>query len=104
VTVVIRSQSEGRLNLNQYIKELFMKTYQDFCDNIASKLFNLIEENGSLLKWKRNWSVNGSQSLPFSKSGLYHGGNLLTLLLAQVEKGFTKNKWITFNQTLQLDV
>ena len=80
-----------------------MKTYQDFCDNIASKLFNLIEENGSLLKWKRNWSVNGSQSLPFSKSGLYHGGNLLTLLLAQVEKGFTKNKWITFNQTLQLD-
>lgn len=79
-----------------------MKTYQDFCDNIASKLFGLIEENGSLLNWKRNWSVNGSQSLPFSKSGLYHGGNLLSLLLAQVEKGFTKNKWITFNQTQQL--
>ncbi len=79
-----------------------MKTYQDFCDNIASKLFGLIEENGSLLNWKRNWSVNGSQSLPFSKSGLYHSGNLLSLLLAQVEKGFTKNKWITFNQTQQL--
>lgn len=79
-----------------------MKTYQEFCDNIASKLFGLIEENGSLLKWKRNWSVNGSQALPFSKSGLYHGGNLLALLLAQVEKGFTKNKWITFNQAQQL--
>lgn len=79
-----------------------MKTYQEFCDNIASKLFGLIEENGSLLNWKRNWSVNGSQSLPFSKSGLYHGGNLLSLLLAQVEKGYTKNKWVTFNQTQQL--
>lgn len=79
-----------------------MKTYLDFCGNIASKLFNLIEENGSLLHWKRNWSVNGSQALPFSRSGLYHGGNLLALLLAQVEKGFTKNKWITFHQTQQL--
>lgn len=79
-----------------------MKTYQDFCEHISTKLFGLIEEKGSLLKWKRTWQVTGSQALPFGKSGLYHGGNLLSLLLAQVEKGYTKNKWVTFHQTQQL--
>lgn len=79
-----------------------MKTYQDFCEHISSKLFKLIEENGSLLQWKRTWQVNGSQALPFGKSGLYHGGNLMALLMAQIEKGYTQNKWITFNQTQQL--
>lgn len=79
-----------------------MKNYQDFCNHITNTIFDIIDNHGSMLQWKKTWEVNGSFALPLGNSGFYRGGNLLSLLVTQVDKGFTDNKWFTFNQIQKL--
>ena len=79
-----------------------MKSYQEFCTANATRLFDLINQHGSLLAWRREWSIGGAQQLPQGSNGLYKGGNLLSLFLAQISKGFKSNQWLTFNQVRAL--
>ena len=80
-----------------------MKNYQDFCNDISNTIFEIIDRNGSILKWKQSWQVDGTLTLPVGTSGIYRGGNLFNLLTAQVGKGYTKPVWVTFNQVNNLD-
>lgn len=78
-----------------------MKTYQEFCEVIAKQLFEVIEQNGSLLSWHKNWDSSGSKKLPIGAGGIYHGSNLLSLFFSQNRDGFKSNQWLTFNQVRQ---
>jgi antirestriction protein ArdC len=75
-----------------------MKNYQDFCNSITTQLFNIIDQQGSLLTWQKSWDNKGCNQLPISVNGFYKGANLFMLLGAQWEKGFNSNQWLTFNQ------
>ena len=75
-----------------------MKSYSEFCDDIAKTLFDIINEKGSLLSWKKTWDVEASYKLPMGQSGYYSGSNLFKLLYKQVDSGFKSNKWLTFRQ------
>lgn len=75
-----------------------MATYQNFCEIITKQLFDIIDENGSLLAWQKNWDSKGCARLPVGMSGMYHGFNLLSLFCAQHKEGFKSHRWLTFNQ------
>ena len=75
-----------------------MKNYQDFCTQASKTLLDIIDEHGSLLKYKQQWNNAGSKLLPESQNGIYKGGNLMMLFLSQIEKGYSSNKWLTFKQ------
>ena len=79
-----------------------MSKYQDFCMKNASRLFEIIQEHGSLLKWRKEWTGQGTTSLPLSSNGLYKGGNLFSLLYMQQKNGFKSNQWLTFKQVQKL--
>ena len=64
-----------------------MKNYQDFCNDISNTIFEIIDRNGSILKWQQSWQVDGTLTLPVGTSGIYRGGNLFNLLTAQVGAG-----------------
>lgn len=80
-----------------------MKAYKDFCDKNAERLFKIIDEHGSLLKWKKQWENYCSTQLPESANSLYKGGNIFNLFFAQIEQGFKSNKWLTFNQVKKMN-
>lgn len=75
-----------------------MKSYQEFCAANAKRLFSIINEHGSLLKWRKEWSGQGADALPLGSNGFYRGGNLFALYHAQIKNGFKSNQWLTFNQ------
>ena len=72
---------------------------------ITTKIVASLEEaiqSGRESQWKMPWVSNGSgMPVSFSTGKPYRGGNLLILLMAQVEQGFTSNLWITKRQLLQ---
>lgn len=75
-----------------------MKSYQEFCTVNAQRLFEIIDQHGSLLEWRKEWGGQGADSLPHGSNGYYKGGNLFALLFAQIDNGFKSDKWLTFNQ------
>jgi antirestriction protein ArdC len=79
-----------------------MKTYKDFCEHLTKELFEVIDQKGGLLEWKKSWSKEGSALLPVGGSGLYHGVNLLSLLMLQRKHGLISHRWVTFNQVRKL--
>jgi len=79
-------------------KGLKMKSYQEFCTINAKRLFEIIDQHGSLLKWRKEWDGQGASSLPCGSNGYYKGGNLFALLFAQMDNGFKSEQWLTFNQ------
>ena len=79
-----------------------MFKYQDFCAQNAARLFEIINEHGSLLKWRKEWTGQGAITLPEGSNGLYKGGNLFSLLYMQQKNGFKSNQWLTFNQIQNL--
>lgn len=78
-----------------------MKTYNEFCNEQAEKLFQIIDTHEGLLNWRKTWSVQGSLGLPKSMHGYYQGVNLWNLLLAQINAGLVSDTWLTFNQVKQ---
>ncbi|VEG91175.1 ArdC family protein [Legionella spiritensis] len=80
-----------------------MTTYQDFCTANAERLFHIINEHGSLLKWRQEWTGQGSTALPQGSNGFYNGSNLFALLFAQWKNGFKSSQWHTFNQIKKMD-
>ena len=75
-----------------------MENYQDFCKSITTQLFDLIDQQGSLLTWQKRWDSKGCNQLPVGSNVLYRGANLFMLLGTQWKTGFNSNKWLTFNQ------
>lgn len=75
-----------------------MKSYQEFCTINAQRLFEIINQHGSLLKWRKEWVGQGVANLPQGSNGYYKGGNLFALLFAQLDNGFKSDKWLTFKQ------
>lgn len=69
----------------------------DYRQRLTDQLVKAIEEHGQL-PWKKGW--DGAALRPFNpKSGVkYKGGNILTLLLAQLERGSNDPRWMTLNQ------
>ncbi len=79
-----------------------MKSYQEFCITQAKRLFEIIETHGSLLSWRKGWVGQVVHALPQGSSGYYKGGNLFSLLFAQLDNGFKSDKRLTFNQINKL--
>lgn len=69
----------------------------DYRQRLTDQLVKAIEEHGQL-PWKKGW--NGAALRPFNpKSGVkYKGGNVMNLLLAQLERGSNDPRWMTLNQ------
>src|SRR5438105_144001 len=78
-----------------------MKNYIEFCNEQTEKLFQIIDQHGGLLKWKKSWQVKGCLGLPKSMNGFYRGLNLWKLLNEQITSGFGSDTWLTFNQVKQ---
>ena len=72
---------------------------------ITTKIVDSLEQaiqSGRESQWKMPWISNGTgMPVSFTTGKPYRGGNLLILLMAQVEHGFTSNQWITKRQLLQ---
>lgn len=79
-----------------------MNTYQQFCENVTTQLFNVIEEKGSLLTWKKGWDDSFSSQLPLGVSGLYSGSNIFSLLIEQEKQRLPSNEWLTMRQVNKL--
>ena len=93
------------IRYNSYINETkgaYMKTYQQFCENLSKELFELIEQKGGLLEWKQAWTKEGALKLPRGNQHQYKGHNMFALLLAQMKYGYGSNYWLTFNQIQKL--
>src|ERR1700733_11683499 len=78
-----------------------MKSYNEFCKIQAEKLFQVIDQFGGLLQWRKSWHVEGCSSLPKSIHGYYRGTNFWTLMFEQMQKGLVSDKWLMFNQVKQ---
>jgi antirestriction protein ArdC len=78
-----------------------MKSYIEFCNEQAEKLFQIIETHEGLLKWRKTWNVEGHMGLPKSVNGYYQGVNLWGLLHTQINRGLVSDTWLTFNQVKQ---
>ena len=63
----------------------------------------MIKEHGNLLKFKQECDAKGSNLLPEGKNGIYKGGNLLMLCFLQMRRGYSLNRWLTFNHIRTLD-
>jgi len=72
---------------------------------ITTKIVDSLEQaiqSGREAQWQMPWVSKGSgMPVSFSSGKPYRGGNLLILLMAQVENGFASNRWITKKQMLQ---
>jgi antirestriction protein ArdC len=79
-----------------------MNTYQQFCENVTTQLFKVIDEKGSLLAWKKGWDDSFSSKLPLGVSGLYSGSNLFSLLIEQEKQRLPSNEWLTMKQVNKL--
>lgn len=79
-----------------------MKNYHEFCADIASEIFRLIDEKWSLLAWRKEWSSKGAQALPQGVRGYYGGLNLFKLLACQQRQGFSSAHWLTYKQVQQM--
>lgn len=72
------------------------KTYQTITDTIIKR----IEESGKL-PWSQPWR-NGEA--PMSIVGRrYRGINALILAWVRMDKGYTSNRWLTFNRAVEMD-
>jgi antirestriction protein ArdC len=78
-----------------------MKSYIEFCNEQAGKLFQIIDTHEGLLKWRKTWNVQGCLGLPKSINGYYQGVNLWNLLHTQINRGLVSDTWLTFNQVKQ---
>ncbi len=69
----------------------------DYRQRLTDQLVKAIEEHGQL-PWKQGW--DGAALRPFNpKSGVkYKGGNVMNLLLAQLERGSNDPRWMTLAQ------
>ncbi len=69
----------------------------DYRQRLTDQLVKTIEEHGHL-PWKKGW--DGAALRPFNpKSGVrYKGGNVMNLLLAQLERGSNDPRWMTLAQ------
>ena len=69
----------------------------DYRQRLTDQLVKAIEEHGQL-PWKKGW--DGAALRPFNpKSGVkYKGGNIMNLLLAQLERGSNDPRWMTLAQ------
>lgn len=69
----------------------------DYRQRLTDQLVKAIEEHGQL-PWKKGW--DGAALRPFNpKSGVkYKGGNVMNLLLAQLERGSNDPRWMTLAQ------
>lgn len=86
---------------HQSLWRLDMKSYIEFCNEQAEKLFQIINTHEGLLKWRKSWNVEGCVGLPRSVHGYYQGINLWNLLHMQIDRGLVSDTWLTFNQVKQ---
>lgn len=78
-----------------------MKSYIDFCNEQAEKLFQIIDKHDGLLQWRKTWHVPGCLGLPQSANGHYRGINLWNLLFEQATRGLASDTWLTYHQIKQ---
>lgn len=72
----------------------------DIKQQVTDKIIAALEKGG-LKAWRRPWKmVQGEQGLPFNyQSGkAYQGVNTMMLLVEQLDKAYSTNAWLTFNQ------
>jgi len=72
---------------------------QAVTNNIIASL-----EEGGVEPWVCPWINTGENPMPynFSTGSAYNGINILLLWLSAMNKGFTRNGWLTFNQARAL--
>ena len=69
---------------------------QDKMNEIVEKVIKSIENNETGI-WSKSW-IGGGLPMNHASKTLYSGLNTLFLMFEQEEKGYTTNRWITFNQ------
>lgn len=72
-------------------------TNYDKLDSIVENLINKVEEAGSWIKPFKS-AIQGGMPINGVTNKEYRGINVFTLWATAMEKGYTSNKWFTFNQ------
>ena len=83
------------------MKKQFAKT--DIQQEVTNKIVALIEA-GNLEPFKCPWTKSGEQAFPYNWKTKqdYNGINILILWMAAMERGFSRNSWLTFQQAKEL--
>ena len=69
---------------------------QDKMNEIVARVIKSIENNETGI-WSKSW-IGGGLPMNHATKTLYSGLNTIFLMFEQEEKGYTTNRWITFNQ------
>jgi len=72
-------------------------TNHDKLDKIVENLINKVEEAGSWIKPFKS-AIQGGMPINGTSGKEYRGINVFTLWGTAMDKGYTSNKWFTFNQ------
>ena len=68
----------------------------DELQQFADELVKQIEANEAI--WQKGWATGLSDIMPVNHQGTpYRGDNIIHLMMASQKKGFSDNRWFTFN-------
>jgi len=75
----------------------------DIKEEVTNQIIQSLE-NGNIAPWTCPWIKTGENAIPynFSTSASYSGINILLLWMSAMNKGFTRNGWLTFKQAKEL--
>ncbi|GGG04747.1 MULTISPECIES: ArdC family protein [Cysteiniphilum] len=78
------------------------QTYNDFVNDIAQSIKEIIQNGGAT--WKDVFNREGCAKLPVNAKGnLYSGVNVLNLYMTQLKNNYKSNQWLTFKQIKALN-
>ena len=70
-------------------------------DEMVNTMLDFIQNNST--EWERGWYKSASEIPANGSTGKpYRGINLLYLMMVAAKKGYTDNRWVTFNQAQEL--
>jgi len=77
--------------------------YEKYIDQIAEQFYKAIQDNN--VPWEKPWTAQelqeGAAHNPITKT-VYQGMNTLTLDTLKLERSYSSNTWLTFNQAKEL--
>lgn len=77
------------------------KPRKDLYAEISNKIADMLEKG--VAPWECEWQTTSAGTMPIRVTGeRYRGINVLLLWMAQMEKGYAANQWMTFKQAKDL--
>jgi putative DNA primase/helicase len=74
---------------------------RDFRKEVTDDIIKMLEEGAA--PWQKPWASGQAGAMPFNPTTgkVYRGGNVLTLTIAAMRKGYEDPRWMTYRQAAE---